>query len=268
MHNARNLYGRGMSPAEHSVVLCYRSPRTTKTRVVLRISACAANDPVADFGKRQKALHFGKRLKAKPHVRPCGSTTNCKKDRRPDPRIAATCLSLLIAHIFAQQGKARCSSHNTAHLSRSLSHSDSVSPYISLLLSSLVQVPLVPVTCRRRDALFGSRSQAVIEWREEVGCSRGHMDGGDEGLQASGRPSKPTSLPTRQYKTDKCSQANIKPEQNVERRYRTKVQSEFGATSPFPELQRSTRVLTIVHKQGIRRGFPPREPASHIQLVY
>ena len=130
MQNARDLYGRGMSPAEHSVVLCYRSPSTTNPRVVLRISACAANDPVADFGKRQKA---------KPHVRSCGSTTNCKQDQRPDPL-------------------------------------------------------LVPVTCCRRDALFGSRSQAVIEWRLEVGCSRGHMDEGDEGLQASGRPSK-TNLP-------------------------------------------------------------------------
>ena len=117
-----------------------------------------------------------------------------KRDRHPDPRIAATCLSLLIAHIFAQQRKALCSSHYTSPPSLSLSRSDSVSPYISLLLSSLVQVPLVPVTCRRRDALFGNRSRAVIEWREEVGCSRGHMDGGDEGLQASGRPSK-TNLP-------------------------------------------------------------------------
>ena len=104
--------------------------------------------------------------------------------------VAATCLSLHTTHTFAQRRKTHCSSHYTSHPSLTLASSDSVSSYISLLLSSLVQVPLVPVTCRRRDALFGSRSQAVIEWRLEVGCSRGHMDEGDEGLQASGRPSK------------------------------------------------------------------------------
>ena len=155
MHNARNLYGRGMSPAEHSVALCYRSPRTTKPRVVLRISACAANDPVADFGKRQKAQPKGQAKR--PSHMSARALQIVKKDRHPDPRIAATCLSLLTTHIFAQQRRALCSSHYPYHPSLSLSRSDSVSPYISLLLSSLVQVPLVPVTCRRRDALFGSR---------------------------------------------------------------------------------------------------------------